>query len=254
MVTRASGSAIMVSTERMAVAMISSRSVNPRTEFARGWNLRNIMVLFFFLPWSRAQRCESPGSYRHSWRGYIHAVQSRLLQIRTNCTVHHLLLNGYRRLRPVDCDGLQARIARPSASDGQGSLAILFCQECDRDHRALAGNSCRAGWTRSRNLRLADSFILAMRQRYDLAILREEAAIGHVHQLKHFRVIVELHRHRMYVLCAGKKQVHYKCVALGRLDGWWIKQEAGRSSSRVRSRRLPSRGLVGHRLNRRICG
>ena len=71
------------------------------------------------------------------------------------------------------------------------------------------------------------SFILAMNQRYGLAILREEAAIRNIHQLQHFRIVVQLHRHGMHVLGAGKQQIYGKGVSLDRLNGWRIKQEAG---------------------------
>ena len=87
--------------------------------------------------------------------------------------------------------------------------------------------------------------------RYDLVILREEAAIRHVHQLQHFGIVVQLHGHGMHVLSAGNQQIHCKCVALCGLYGWRIEQEAGSAAGRVRSG-LACRGLVGLRLDRRI--
>ncbi len=105
------------------------------------------------------------------------------------------------------------------------------------DHGALAGDSSYAGWPRGCDLRLSDHFILAMRQGYDLAILREEAAVRHVDQLQHLRIIVQLHRHGMHVLGAGKQQIDHECAALCRLNRWRIKQEAGRTGrSRIRCR------------------
>ena len=119
----------------------------------------------------------------------------------------------------------------------------------------MSGNAARAGGPGSGNLRLSDGFVLAVNQGYGLAILGEEAAIRDVHQLQHFRIVVQLHRDGMYVLGAGNHQVHGKCVAFYRLNRGWIKQEAGRSvRGSVRSERLPRRSLIGLRLYRWIGG
>ena len=163
-------------------------------------------------------------------------------------------MNRDRRLRAVDRDRLQARIARSASSDGQGSLSICFRLESHGDDRALPGNSSRAGRPRGCDLRLSDGFIFAMSQGDDLAVLREEAAVRDVHQLQHFRIVVQLHRHGMHVLRAGNQQIHHKCVALRRLNGWRIEEEAGSCARSIGSGRLSGRGLIGLRLDRRIGG
>ena len=59
----------------------------------------------------------------------------------------------------------------------------------------------------------------------DLSILREEAAIGHVDELQHLRVVVHLDRHGIHVLRAGDQQVDGKRLVLFGLDRRRIEQE-----------------------------
>src|ERR1700726_1871898 len=156
MVTRASGSAIKVRIDKMVAATISSRSVKPRASFAlcRRRNCCRFVILV--------------GDPISGWSKTAPA-----------------LLDCDRGLCSVDCDGLQAGIARSSSSDGQGSLSICLGLESESDHGTLAGNSAGAGRAGGRDRCLSDGFILAVNQTDRLAILREEATIRNVHQLQH---------------------------------------------------------------------
>ena len=136
------------------------------------------------------------------------------------------LLHRHRRLRAVDVIGLQTRIARASAGNGERSLSGIFRLEGHRDHGSLTGNS--ASTARPTIAVICDwptALILAMDEGDDLSVLRQEAAIGDIHQLQHLGVVVQLHRHGIDVLRAGDQQVHSKGVALSSLNGWRIKQE-----------------------------
>src|ERR1700682_1076191 len=168
MVTRASGIAIAVRTIRITVAMINSRSVKPRSGLALRppWNLHTFMVASSFFNFGFGSECRPR------------------------------LLNSHRRLRPVHRDGLQTGIARSAPSDSERSLPARLRLESYRDHRALSGNSTRPRRPRGGNLQSTGGFVFAMHEGNRLSILRQEAAVRHVDQLKLGRVIVHLHRHR----------------------------------------------------------
>src|SRR5215472_39760 len=120
-VTRSSGTAIIVSTDRMMVAMTNSRRVKPRSSLP---------------PWRRS-----------NFDSFI---------IVASCAIPGLeaavLLNRHGGLRAVHGDGLQIGIARSAPGDGQGGLTGCLRLESYRDHRSLPGDSTGSRRPRGRNL------------------------------------------------------------------------------------------------------
>src|SRR5580704_748766 len=164
MVRRAIGTAMVDRTSRMAVAIISSRSVNPQS--GREPCPRRIRLSFMI--------DSSPNGS----------------------------LNGYRRLRAIHRDGLQTWVAGSAAGDRQRSLSRGLSLERDRDYSTLTRNAASPWRTRGGDLQCSGGFIFAMDKSYDLPVLREESPIRNVYELQLCGIVVHLDGHGIYVLRA----------------------------------------------------
>src|SRR5580692_3468569 len=165
MVRRAIGTAMVDRTSRMAVAIISSRSVNPQSGL-------------------------EPCPWRIRLTFMIDSSQNRSL-------------NGYRRLRAIDRNSLQTWVAGSAAGDGQRSLSRGLGLKCYRDHGTLTRNAASPWRTRSGDLQCSGGFIFAMDKSYDLPVLREESPIRDVYELQLCGIVVQLDGYGIYVLRAG---------------------------------------------------
>ena len=102
-----------------------------------------------------------------------------------------------------------------------------------------------------------------MDQRDSLPVLREESAVGNVHQLQDLGIVVQLHGDGINVLSAGNQQVDGEGVPFRRLYSGRVKQETGRGSRGLTRivcpcLRLAGRCLIGRsrsdRRQRLTCG
>src|SRR5215471_2369586 len=86
-----------------------------------------------------------------------------------------------------------------------------------------------------------------MNQSDDLSVLREKAAVRHIHKLQQVGVVIQLHGNGVDVLRAGDHQVHRKCVALFHLNGWRVEKKIWRgrgAGALARRDRRPHRRLI----------
>src|SRR3984957_3491378 len=164
MVRRAIGTAIVDRTSRMAVVIISSRSVNPHSGLEPcPWRIRVTFIINF--------------------------SQNRSL-------------NGYRRLRAVDRNSLQTWFTRSTSINGHGSLSPGLGLKCHRDYGTRPRNAASPWRTRSCDLQSSGGFIFAMDKSYGLPVLREESPIRDVYQLELCGIVVQLDGHGIHVLRA----------------------------------------------------
>src|SRR5713226_647924 len=151
--TRAIGRASPVKITRMAVATINSMSVNPN-----------------------GPRAEA---------GFKAADFIRLLSSKTAWTLSRCaLLHRDGGHGSGHGHGLHRWITRSAFRDGQSGLSAPLGQEGQSDYGALPGDAGRSRWPGSGDLQRSSRVVVAMHQCYRLAILREQAAIRHVHHLQ----------------------------------------------------------------------
>src|SRR5581483_1476776 len=217
MVSLASGSAIVVKIVRMAVATISSISVNPAELFLR---------LSFPLSDRTNRRIET--FYRGSEK----------------------LLNINHGLRGRNLDSLHPCIARAAFRYGYGRLPGISGHEREGHHRALSRNPGRPRRTRGRYLHGSAGCIVAVDQGHGLTVLRQEASVRNIHELKLAGIVVDLHRNGINILSAGEQQIHSKGRTAGNIDRRRIKHERGTAWRRG----CAGRSLRSWPGRRNLCG
>src|SRR4051812_5450228 len=210
MVTRANGTAIPLRMSRILVATISSIKVKPRS------------------------LCFLRISIRTSWQDKIARYQRPSSERRPKCPRLPALLNCNRRAGPIDWKRLHSWITSSAPCDRQRCLTRSFSNKRERHYSSLTRNSRRSG--RPRGHYLHSAVIFAMRNCYDLPILRQKAAVRNVCHLQELRIVRNLHRHLEDILPAVQKHVDGKRGTHMLGCAGRIKAESGRTLHQLWSR------------------